>query len=246
MSDQLSQIYGIHAVDSFLQVNPKGAKTLYVQAGSSRTLQELAEKAQQARVTIVEQSRQQLDELCDGNHQGAILLATPSQAWGEKQFFAALDKWETPFLLVLDSVTDPHNLGACLRSADAAGVHAVIVPKDKAAGLTDTVRKVASGAAETTPLVVVTNLARTLDQLKDKGVWLAGAAGEAKANVYQQSLRGPLALVMGAEGSGLRRLTRDKCDFLIKIPMAGQVESLNVSVATGVILFEALRQRSSA
>jgi 23S rRNA (guanosine2251-2'-O)-methyltransferase len=152
---------------------------------------------------------------------------------------------EAPFLLVLDGVTDPHNLGACLRSADAAGVHAVIAPKDNAAGLNPTVRKVACGAAESVPFIPVTNLARTLTQLQERGLWLRGAAGEAKATVYQSDLTGPLVLVMGAEGSGLRRLTRETCDELIKIPMAGSVSSLNVSVATGVCLFEAVRQRNS-
>ena len=148
-----------------------------------------------------------------------------------------------PFLLVLDGVQDPHNLGACLRSADAAGVHAVIVPKDRSAGLTATVRKVACGAAETVPLLAVTNLARTLRTLQDAGVWLFGAAGEAEKSIYDIDLKGPLALVMGNEGSGLRRLTREHCDELFAIPMVGTVESLNVSVATGVALFEAGRQR---
>ena len=156
-----------------------------------------------------------------------------------------IEKAETPPLfLVLDSVTDPHNLGACLRSADAAGVAAVIAPKDKAVGLTPVVRKVACGAAETVPFVVVTNLARTLDKMKDAGIWMIGAAGEAEQSIYQSDFNGPMAVVMGAEGSGMRRLTRERCDFLANIPMAGVVTSLNVSVATGVFLFEALRQRS--
>ncbi|HGX92090.1 MAG TPA: 23S rRNA (guanosine(2251)-2'-O)-methyltransferase RlmB, partial [Candidatus Tenderia sp.] len=147
------------------------------------------------------------------------------------------------FLLILDGVQDPHNLGACLRSADAAGVDAVIVPKDKAAGLTPVVRKVACGAAESVPFYQVTNLARTLRELQELGVWLVGAAGEADTTVYQADLKGSLAIVMGAEEKGLRRLTREHCDSLIKIPMAGTVESLNVSVATGICLFEAVRQR---
>jgi 23S rRNA (guanosine2251-2'-O)-methyltransferase len=149
-----------------------------------------------------------------------------------------------PFLLLLDGVTDPHNLGACLRSADAAGVHGVIVPRDKSAPLNATARKVACGAAEVVPFYQVTNLARTMRSLQEAGVWIIGAAGEATASIYDTKLNGPLALAMGAEGSGLRRLTREHCDSLAKIPMVGSVSSLNVSVATGVFLFEALRQRS--
>jgi 23S rRNA (guanosine2251-2'-O)-methyltransferase len=148
-----------------------------------------------------------------------------------------------PFLLILDGVTDPHNLGACLRTADAVGVQAVIVPKDKSASLSPTVRKVACGAAETVPLVRVTNLARFMRGLRDDGVWLIGTAGEAGSTLYQADFKGAVALVMGAEGKGMRRLTREHCDLLINIPMQGQVDSLNVSVATGVCLYEALRQR---
>jgi 23S rRNA (guanosine2251-2'-O)-methyltransferase len=149
----------------------------------------------------------------------------------------------TPFLLILDTVQDPHNLGACLRSANAAGVHAVIIPKDKSVGITDTVKRVACGAAEITPVFQVTNLARTLEMLKQRGIWLYGTADDAKDTIYQQDFHGPVALVMGNEGFGLRRLTRDLCDFLFKIPMHGTVECLNVSVATGVCLFEVVRQK---
>ncbi|MBC7212990.1 MAG: 23S rRNA (guanosine(2251)-2'-O)-methyltransferase RlmB, partial [Pseudomonas sp.] len=144
---------------------------------------------------------------------------------------------------VLDGVTDPHNLGACLRTADAAGATAVVVPKDKSATLTPVVRKVACGAAEVIPLVAVTNLARTLEKLQQRGLWVVGTAGEAEQEIYQQDLTGPLVMIMGAEGRGMRRLTREHCDFLVKLPMAGSVSSLNVSVATGVCLFEAVRQR---
>jgi len=146
--------------------------------------------------------------------------------------------------LILDSVTDPHNLGACLRSADAAGVHAVIVPKDKSAPLNATAKKVACGAAEHVPVIRVTNLARTMKWLQNFGIWITGAAGEAEQDIYQTDLKGSMALAMGAEGSGLRRLTREHCDQLTKIPMVGSVSSLNVSVASGICLFEALRQRS--
>ena len=150
-----------------------------------------------------------------------------------------------PFLLILDLVTDPHNLGACLRSAEAAGVHAVIAPRDRAAGITDTVRHVASGAAESVPFAQVTNLARVIDQLKKTGVWIVGTTHVADKTIYDIDLAGPLAIVVGSEGPGLRRLTQEKCDFLARIPMFGKVENLNVSVATGVCLFEAVRQRVS-
>ena len=163
----------------------------------------------------------------------------------ENDLEALLDKTDTPFLLILDGVTDPHNLGACLRNADAAGVHGVIVPKDNSAGLTASVSKVACGAAETVPLFQVTNLARTMKQLQERGVWIVGTAGEADGTLYQANLCGPLAIAMGAEEKGLRRLSREGCDTLISIPMAGSVSSLNVSVATGICLFEAVRQRQA-
>jgi len=157
-----------------------------------------------------------------------------------------LERTETPpLILVLDGVTDPHNLGACLRTADAAGATAVVVPKDKSATLTPVVRKVACGAAEVIPLVAVTNLSRTLEKLQQRGLWVVGTAGEAEQEIYQQDLTGPLVMIMGAEGKGMRRLTREHCDFLVKLPMAGSVSSLNVSVATGVCLFEAVRQRQA-
>ncbi len=171
-------------------------------------------------------------------------LSGEVRARTEEELFALLANLrEQPFLLVLDGIQDPHNLGACLRTADAAGVHAVIAPKDRAAPLTPTVRTIASGGAEHVPFVVVTNLARTLKELKKLGIWLVGTSDRAKQILYDVDLTGPLALVMGAEGKGLRRLTQETCDFLASIPMFGAVECLNVSVATGVCLFEAVRQR---
>jgi 23S rRNA (guanosine2251-2'-O)-methyltransferase len=149
-----------------------------------------------------------------------------------------------PLLLILDGVTDPHNLGACLRTADAAGAHAVVIPKDRAASVDGVVRKVAAGAAEFVPVATVTNLARTLEVLKERGIWVVGTDGDAEQALYSADLKRPLALVLGAEGTGMRRLTRDRCDFLVRIPMAGHVQSLNVSVAAGIALFEALRQRT--
>jgi 23S rRNA (guanosine2251-2'-O)-methyltransferase len=180
------------------------------------------------------------------NHQGVLAQCRAAAERTEGELPGLLASLSGPaLLLVLDGIQDPHNLGACLRSADAAGAQAVILPKDNAAPITPVVRKVASGAAEVLPVFQVTNLARTLDELKDAGVWLIGAAGEAEQTLYDVDLRGPVALVLGAEGTGLRRLTREKCDHLARIPMAGTVESLNVSVATGIFLFEAVRQRGS-
>ena len=238
-------VFGLHAVQSLLQTAPQRVQKLYVLRGrGDQRLQTLVDIAGQHAIIIEPLDRKRLDELCPGNHQGVIALSTPSKAHDEAFLYDLLaDLSEAPLLLVLDGVTDPHNLGACLRSADAAGVHAVIVPKDNSAGLNDTVRKVACGAAETVPLIAVTNLARTLKKLQADGLWLYGTAGEAEQTIYQAEMTGPLVLIMGAEGSGMRRLTREHCDYLVKIPMAGSVSSLNVSVATGVALFEVVRQR---
>ena len=195
-------------------------------------------------VSIQQMTRKTLDDKARGaNHQGIMAKVKPAKQLNENDLDDILAQHSAPLLLVLDGVTDPHNLGACLRNADAAGVAAVIVPKDKSANITATVSKVACGAAETVPLVRVTNLARTMRALQEQGIWFVGTAGEATHDIYQAKLTGPLAIVMGAEGDGMRRLTRETCDDLIKIPMAGSVSSLNVSVASGVCLFEAVRQR---
>jgi 23S rRNA (guanosine2251-2'-O)-methyltransferase len=209
-------------------------------------IQVLMELAAAARVPVGMRERRELDELVEGVHQGVLAEVSPSQVWGENYLEELLAKIEgAPLLLVLDGVTDPHNLGACLRTADAAGAHAVIVPKDKSATLNATVRKVACGAAEVMPLVAVTNLARTLEKLQQQGLWIVGTAGEATQEIYDLDLKGPTVLVMGAEGKGMRRLTRERCDYLARLPMGGSVSSLNVSVATGVCLFEVVRQRRS-
>ena len=189
--------------------------------------------------------RSDLDTLADGQHQGVAALCEGADVQDENflsDLLVSLD--HPPLILVLDGVTDPHNLGACLRSCDAAGVDVVVAPKDRSVGITPVVKKVACGAAESVPLVVVTNLARTLKFLQQQGVWVVGTAGEAQQLIYEADLSGPLALVMGAEEKGLRRLTRENCDLLVKLPMAGAVSSLNVSVASGVCLFEAVRQRA--
>jgi 23S rRNA (guanosine2251-2'-O)-methyltransferase len=242
---QLEQVYGVHAVEALLRHHPRRVKQLWLAEGrQDPRVQVLVELATQQRISVGQRERRELDEWAEGVHQGVVAEVSPSQVWGEAMLEELLDRHEgVPLLLVLDGVTDPHNLGACLRTADAAGALAVVVPKDKSATLNATVRKVACGAAEVMPLVAVTNLARTLEKLQKRGLWVVGTAGEADQEIYQQDLRGPLVLVLGAEGKGMRRLTREHCDFLVKLPMAGSVSSLNVSVAAGVCLFEALRQR---
>ncbi len=244
MSD-LEKVFGVHAVEALLRHHPKRVKQLWLsESRNDPRVKALLELAGQARVPVGNKDRRELDEWAEGVHQGVVAEVSPSQVWGEAMLEELLERREgTPLLLVLDGVTDPHNLGACLRTADAAGALAVIVPKDKSATLNATVRKVACGAAEVIPLVAVTNLARTLEKLQQRGLWVVGTAGEAEQELYQQDLTGPIVLVMGAEGKGMRRLTRDLCDFLVRLPMAGSVSSLNVSVATGICLFEALRQR---
>lgn len=242
---QLERIYGVHAVEALLRHHPKRVKQLWLAAGrQDPRVQVLVDLAGQQRIAVGQKDRRELDEWAEGVHQGVVAEVSPSQVWGENMLDELLDRATTPpLLLVLDGVTDPHNLGACMRTADAAGAHAVIVPKDKSATLNATVRKVACGAAEVIPLVAVTNLARTLEKLQQRGLWIVGTAGEAEQELYQQDMTGPIVLVMGAEGKGMRRLTREHCDYLVKLPMAGSVSSLNVSVATGVCLFEAVRQR---
>ena len=206
----------------------------------------LLNELQRCGVSIQLVTRKTLDDKAEGAiHQGIIARIREGKKYDEQDLWALLDQQEQPFLLILDGVTDPHNLGACLRNADAAGVHALIVPRDKSVTLTATARKVACGAAEMIPFIQVTNLARTLRELQERGVWVVGTAGEADHDLYQSKLTGPLALGRGAGGAGMRRLTRENCDELISIPMAGAVSSLNVSVATGVCLFEAVRQRRS-
>lgn len=243
----LDRIFGVHAVSSLLDAAPERIIRLYVLDGrDDQKLQALLRKAQGLDVAVARKDRKALDQLTDGAvHQGVVAECKEAPQLREDDLEALLQKNPAPFLLILDGITDPHNLGACLRTADAAGVHAVIAPKDRSAALNPTVRKVACGAAERVPFISVTNLARTLRLLKENNVWVIGTAGEASDSLYQVKLTGPLALVMGAEGEGMRRLTREHCDQLVNIPMFGSVSSLNVSVATGVCLFEAVRQRSA-
>lgn len=240
-------IYGIHPVAAFLKINAHKAKKLYsARQNNNSGIQKILELANKHKINLKNLSTQELNELLPNiNHQGiALEIDSSSSNYNESELPILLDNLEEPpFLLILDSVQDPHNLGACLRTANAAGVHAVIAPKDKAVGITPVVRKVACGAAETTPFFAVTNLARTLDMLKKRGIWLFGTSAEAKQNIYEVDMTGALAIVLGAEGAGLRRLTSEKCDFLVSIPLFGTVSSLNVSVATGICLFEAVRRK---
>ncbi|MGZ9897119.1 23S rRNA (guanosine(2251)-2'-O)-methyltransferase RlmB [Shewanella gaetbuli] len=242
-------IFGIHAVEALLQNSPERVIELWLLQGrDDERLAPLVAAAQAVGIKSQRSARKVLDEKADSSqHQGVVARVKAAKVLTENDLDSLMVKLESqqkkPFLLILDGVTDPHNLGACLRNADAAGVHGVIVPKDNSVGLTSVVSKVACGAAEVVPLFQVTNLARTMRYIQEKGVWIVGTAGEADSNVYQADLKGALAIAMGAEGKGLRRLTRESCDSLISIPMAGTVSSLNVSVATGICLFEAVRQR---
>lgn len=239
-------IFGMHAVQAALQHEPDTIKRVWMEhARRDKRAQAISQLARQHAIPVQRVERQELDQMtAGGRHQGIVAEARLQPALNEAGLKALLAKLEEPpFLLILDGVQDPHNLGACLRTADAAGVHAVIAPRDKACGLTSTVRKVASGAAETIPFVQVTNLARTLKELQQAGIWIIGADLNTTKSLFASDLTGPLALVLGAEGKGLRRLTRDACDTLVKLPMHGTVQSLNVSVSAGICLYEALRQR---
>ncbi|MEX0901370.1 MAG: 23S rRNA (guanosine(2251)-2'-O)-methyltransferase RlmB [Pseudohongiellaceae bacterium] len=248
MTDRKQWVAGIHAVTELLRRRPESVEQLLVQEGrGDRRVQVAVQLARSTGIAVNPCSKKELDRLVPGVHQGVAASAIlADKSIDESQFSAMLDKLgHDPLLLILDEVTDPHNFGACLRTADAAGVDAVIVPKDKSAPLNATVHKVASGAAETVPVIRVTNLARFIEQLQARGIWLVGTDEDAETSLYQQSLTGPLAMVMGSEGKGLRRLTRESCDYLVSLPMRGSVTSLNVSVATGICLFEAVRQRSA-
>ena len=244
---QQEWLYGLHAMQSVLENEPERVLEVLVLKGrDDDRLKNIINQARRFGISVQFCQRKVLDDKVQGEqHQGVVARAKPARALDEADLDAILSRHAEPFLLVLDGVTDPHNIGACLRTADAAGVHALIVPKDKSGGLTATARKVACGAAESVPLIQVTNLARTLKHLQEKGVWIAGTAGEAEQLISDVDLKGPTALVMGAEGKGMRRLTREHCDQLVKLPMAGAVSSLNVSVATGVCLYEIVRQRQS-
>lgn len=239
-------VYGLHAISAVIERAPERLLELWVaETRDDARIRSLCERAAAAGVRVQAAGREALARLAgEVAHQGAVAAVRPLKAWDEHDLSAALAEMPEPLLLVLDGVTDPHNLGACLRTADAAGAQALIIPKDRAAAVDGVARKVAAGAAEFVRVATVTNLVRTLGLLKEAGIWVVGLDGEAEQSLYATDLKGPLALVLGAEGGGLRRLTRERCDFRVRIPMAGHLESLNVSVAAGIALFEAARQRS--
>lgn len=240
--------FGLHAVESLLQHHPDRILRLCVQQGrQDKKMNVITSLADQHHISVEILPRAELDRLTQSqNHQGIVAFCHAPRVYSEGDLPSILQKTNTPpFLLVLDGIQDPHNLGACFRCADAAGVHAIIAPKDKSVSITPVVSKVASGAVETIPFVQVTNLVRTLEKLKNLKIWIYGADERAEQTIYQTDLSGPIAIVLGAEGAGMRRLTREHCDFLSKIPMQGSVESLNISVAAGIFLFEAVRQRTA-
>lgn len=239
-------IYGIHAVQSLLETYPQRVMRLCV--AKERMDQRIAavlKIAEKSGVIVESVARDMLTQMTDSDrHQGVVAICHPMKTFSENDLTDLIAKLTGPALfLILDGVQDPHNLGACLRTADALGVHAVIAPKDRSVGLTDTVAKVASGAAETIPFIQVTNLARAMALLKENNIWIYGADADATKTLFAENFKGSVAIALGAEGTGLRRLTRDSCDGLLKIPMQGSVSSLNVSVATGIFLSEVVRQR---
>lgn len=240
----LKPLFGFHAVTVRLKVAPQSIRELHVDATRrDQRMKQFLARAEEAGVTLVLSDDERLSKLCGTHrHQGVVArVESLPQAHSLDDLLDGLQ--EPPLLLVLDGITDPHNLGACLRVADGAGAHAVIAPKDHAVGINATVAKVASGAAETMPYFMVTNLARTLGELKERDIWVTGTSDDAPSSVFEVDFRTPSALVLGAEGAGMRQLTRKHCDALVSIPMMGAVESLNVSVASGVCLYEARRQR---
>ncbi len=239
-------IMGINAVSGLIDTAPERVVRAWLNPSSKR-LTELQMQLESLGIAVEFCDARALEQRSQGvRHQGVIAEFRPRSPLGEADLPALIEQKAQPLLLVLDGVNDPHNLGACLRSAAAAGADAVIVPKDRAAGLTPAARRASAGASERIALIIVTNLARTLRALKDLGVWCVGFAGTAGLSVYQADLKGPLALVMGNEERGLRRLTEENCDQLVRIPMAGHVESLNVSVSAGIALFETLRARGDS
>lgn len=246
-ADRSRLVAGINPVIAALRARAKDIqRLLVVEDTHNQRVRDIEHMARDAGISVVHTHRDHIEQLTGlESHQDVVAELGGQVSLDEAGLEALLDGLdEAPLLLVLDGVTDPHNLGACLRTAEAAGVHAVIVPKDRAAGLTPAARKASAGASEVLPLVQVTNLARTLRALKERGIWLYGTSDRAESDLYGQELNGPLALVLGSEGEGLRRLTAETCDFLVKIPLHGAIESLNVSVAAGVCLFEIRRQRS--
>ena len=251
MASSNKVLFGFHAVGVRIKTAPKSVFEVFFDVSRrDARMRQFTDRAREAGIKLVESDGLRLAKMCGSHgHQGVVArVDAVAQVTSLDELLEKLEesKIAPPLLLVLDGVTDPHNLGACLRVADGAGAHAVIAPKDHAAGINATVSKVASGAAETMPYFMVTNLARTLGELKERNIWCIGTSDDAEKTIYDVDLTGPVALVLGAEGEGMRQLTRKTCDELVRIPMHGAVESLNVSVASGVCLYEALRQRRPA
>jgi len=242
MSNQI--LFGFHAVTVRLKSAPKSVVAIHIDATRrDQRMRQFVERAKDTGAKLIDSDDERLQKLC-GTHRHQGVVARVQQIAISHSLDDTLDAVDGPaLLLVLDGITDPHNLGACLRVADGAGAHAVIAPKDHAVGVNATVAKVASGAADTVPYFMVTNLARTLNELKERDIQIIGTSDDAQQSLYDLDLTGPVALVLGAEGSGMRQLTGKTCDVLVRLPMAGAVESLNVSVASGVCLYEAVRQR---
>jgi 23S rRNA (guanosine2251-2'-O)-methyltransferase len=236
-------VFGFHAVLARLRADPRSVLEIYLdETRQDARVRDLVAVAERAGVRLMRVPTKRLDGFYGGGrHQGVVARVEVRSAGASLD--EILESAQNPLLLVLDGVTDPHNLGACLRVANAAGVHAVIAPKDRSAGITPAVSKVASGAAESTPYLMVTNLARMLAEIKERNIWVVGADERAEKTLYEADLPGSIAWVLGAEGEGMRRLTRESCDLLVRIPMSGEVESLNVSVSAGVCLFESVRRR---
>jgi 23S rRNA (guanosine2251-2'-O)-methyltransferase len=248
MSSAPKVLFGFHAVGVRVKTAPQSVIEIYFDpTRRDARMRQFVDRATEAGIRLIEADGPRLAKLSGGHgHQGvAARVSEIKMVHSLDELLEGIEKIESPLILVLDGVTDPHNLGACLRVADGAGAHAVIAPKDHAVGINATVAKVASGAAETVPYFMVTNLAGTLNELKERNIWVIGTSDDAPKTLYQVDLKGPTALVLGAEGDGMRQLTRKTCDELIRIPMCGGVESLNVSVASGVCLYEARRQRTA-
>jgi 23S rRNA (guanosine2251-2'-O)-methyltransferase len=248
MSSAPKVLFGFHAVGVRVKTAPQSVIEIYFDpTRRDARMRQFVDRATESGIRLIEADGPRLAKLSGGHgHQGvAARVSEIKMVHSLDELLEGIEKIESPLILVLDGVTDPHNLGACLRVADGAGAHAVIAPKDHAVGINSTVAKVASGAAETVPYFMVTNLARTLNELKERNIWIIGTSDDAPKTLYQVDLKGPTALVLGAEGDGMRQLTRKTCDELISIPMCGGVESLNVSVASGVCLYEARRQRTA-
>lgn len=249
MAKRTEQIFGIHAVNQILEVSPDRIINVWIQeAINSDSVRAIYEEMKKLGLSVQTTPRATMSRMTKNqNHQGVIIEVKPAKKKTDNDLELILEQNSNnnPLYLILDSVQDPHNLGACIRTAEATKVTAIIIPKDRAVGITDTVRKVASGAVENVTVVTVTNLVRAIKKIKDAGVWVVGADGEAEESIYNMNMKVPTAIIMGGEGKGMRESVMKECDYIAALPILGQIESLNVSVATGVILYEVLRQRQA-